>query len=79
MYRNKNFEQNKQNLKTENQSTKLAIIASAVTTFGDALSTLAAILELEEEQQEQRDQEDFKKMQKQIEFLTTEIEKLKNK
>ena len=46
MYRNKNFDQNEQNLKTANQSTKLAIIASAVTTFGDALSTSAANTEL---------------------------------
>lgn len=79
MYKNKNFDQNSQNLNTESQAAKLAIIATAITTFGDALGTIAAILAFEEEQQEQSDKEEYIKMQKQIDYLTTEFEKLKNK
>ncbi|MFE4140687.1 hypothetical protein ACFX4I_02305 [Peribacillus sp. YIM B13472] len=79
MYENKNFDQNSQNMNTESQAAKLAIIATAITTFGDALGTIAAILAFEEEQQERMDKEEYIKVQKQIDYLTTEFEKLKNK
>ncbi|OKL36889.1 hypothetical protein [Domibacillus mangrovi] len=81
MNNNKNFDQSSQNPQTESQAAKLAVIATAVTTFGDALATLAAMLALEEERQEERqaqsDKDDYKNMQKQIHYLTTEVEKLK--
>ena len=79
MYKNKDFDQISQNLNTESQAAKLAIIATAITTFGDALGTIAAILAFEEEKQERMDKEEYIKMQKQIDYLTTEFEKFKNK
>ena len=44
-----NFDNNVQNnTLPENFSAKLAVIASAISTFGDALATVAAVLALEE-------------------------------
>ncbi|MEK3886864.1 hypothetical protein [Bacillus sp. FSL K6-3431] len=48
---NKNFGQNGQNLQPEGQAAKLAVIAGTITTLGDALATIAAILAIEESQQ----------------------------
>ena len=62
---------------TDSESAKLAVIAGVITTFGDALSTLAAVLALEEARAEQNDAGDSKNMQKQIDYLTSEIEKMK--
>jgi hypothetical protein len=72
-----NLQTDSQNLQTDSQSAKLAVIAGAITTFGDALSTMAAVLAIEEARQEQGDTGDNKNMQKQIDYLTSEIEKIK--
>ena len=66
-----------QNLQTDSESAKLAVIAGVITTFGDALATLAAVLAIEEARQEQGDTGANKNMQKQIDYLTSEIEKIK--
>ena len=72
-----NENQGSQNLQTDSESDKLAVIAGVITTFGDALSTLAAVLAIEEARQEQSNNGDSKNMQKQINYLTSEIEKIK--
>ena len=71
-----NQNQDSQN-QTDSESAKLAVIAGVITTFGDALSTLAAVLALEEARQEQNNAGDSNNMQKQIDYLTSEIEKMK--
>ncbi|ULO06551.1 hypothetical protein H1230_26695 [Paenibacillus sp. 19GGS1-52] len=72
----------------ENYAAKLAIIAGVITTLGDVIATIAATLALEEitnaennqDQQGQRDQEKkMLSMQKQIDSLTVQLKKLKNK
>lgn len=65
-----------QNLQADSESAKLAVIAGAITTFGDALSTMAAVLAIEEARQEQSNTGDSKNMKKQIDYLTSEIEKI---
>ncbi|MGE7623845.1 translation initiation factor 2 [Viridibacillus sp. NPDC096237] len=64
------------------QAAELAVIADVITTLGYTISTISAILTLEAEQQNQNHQENDKKnnknMQKQIDYLTIELEKLKN-
>lgn len=72
-----NENQVSQNLQTDSESAKLAVIAGVITTSGDALSTMAAVLALEEARQEQGNTGDSKNMQKQIDYLTSEIEKIK--
>ncbi|OAH57754.1 MULTISPECIES: hypothetical protein [Bacillaceae] len=65
----------------ENYADKLAVIASVITTFGDALATVAAVLALEEaansNTQDQRSQSDrdqqLIRMQKQIDYLTDQL------
>ncbi|MGA3602960.1 hypothetical protein [Lysinibacillus agricola] len=47
-----NKNQDSQNQQTDSQSAKLAVIAGAITTFGDALANIAAVLAIEEERQE---------------------------
>jgi predicted transposase YdaD len=69
--------QDNQNLQTDSQSAQLAVIAGVITTFGDALATLSAVLAIEEAREEQIGNGDNKNMQKQIDYLTTEFEKLK--
>lgn len=64
-------------LQTESQSAKLAVIAGAITTLGDGLATVAALLAIEEARQEQSDTRDSKNMQKQIDDLSSEMEDLK--
>lgn len=58
---NKAVHHHKQNPKKENQAAKLAVIAGAITTLGDALATIAAGMALEEElykgESEQNDQD----------------------
>lgn len=70
-----------QNLQTDSESAKLAVIAGVISTFGDALATLAAVLAIEEAREEARQEQsnngDNKNMQKQIDHLTSEIEKIK--
>ena len=74
-YSNKN--QDSQNSQTDSESAKLAVIAGIISTFGDALSTLSAVLAIEEARQEQNNTGDSKNMQKQIDYLTSELEKIK--
>ena len=59
------------------QAAELAIVGAAITTLGDTISTISAILALEAERQEQNDQQTNKNTQKQINYLTSELEKLK--
>ena len=84
MDKNKNFlfheNKNSQNHQTESQSAKLALIAGAITTLGDVLATMAAVLAIEEERQEQSEKGNngnSKNMQKQLDYLTSEMEKIK--
>lgn len=71
----------------ENSAAKLAVIAGIVTTLGDALATMAAALALEEAQQAAQSgngnggngvsMEQFKELEKQVRYLTKEMNKLK--
>ena len=70
-------EQNGQSPQPESQSAMLAVIGAAITTLGDGISTIAAILALEEQQQGNSNDVDNKNMQKQIDYLTAEIKKIK--
>lgn len=71
----------------ENYSAKLAIIASVISTFGDALATVATVLALEEAIEDniedainQKNQEkQLKKMQKQIDYLTNQLTQINKK
>ncbi|MFB9325100.1 hypothetical protein ACFFSY_04080 [Paenibacillus aurantiacus] len=68
-------------------SARLALIGVAISTFGDALSTLSAALAIEEAEadnaaQMQADREQEEKlaaMQKQIDYLTQEVARLAQK
>ncbi|PLS18781.1 translation initiation factor 2 [Bacillus sp. M6-12] len=67
-------------IQPENQSAVLAVIGAALSTLGDGISTIAAILALEESQQGLQgnsNNDNYNNMQKQIDYLTTEHEKLK--
>lgn len=66
--------QNSLNHQTDSQSAKLAVIAGAITTLGDVLATMASVLAIEETRQEQ---DDNKNIQKQLDYLTFEMEKIK--
>lgn len=57
------------------KAAKLALIASAITTIGDMLATVAAALALEEEQQTTNSQNHSR--QKQINQLQTDMAHLK--
>ena len=70
----------------ENNAAKLAVIAGIVTTLGDALATMAAVLALEEAAQAQNSNgngghgvsmDQFKELEKQVRYLTKEMNKLK--
>ncbi|MGE6486812.1 hypothetical protein [Paenisporosarcina sp. NPDC076898] len=69
---------------SENNSAKLALIASVITTFGDALATVAAALALEEAansntqdfQNQNSQDKQLIQMQKQIDYLTNQVAKL---
>ena len=56
------------------RAAELAVIDEVVSTVGDVISTIAAMLALEEERQDERDNNH---MQKQIDDLTAEFENLK--
>ncbi|SEM57629.1 hypothetical protein SAMN04487786_2163 [Paenisporosarcina quisquiliarum] len=75
---NFNFEQDNSDLQSDSQAAKIAVIAGAISTFGDALATLSAILAIEEERQEKNGSSDNRNLQKQIDNLTYEIQKIKN-
>lgn len=60
------------------QAAKLAVIAGAITTLGDALATIAAGLALEDELKEnESNRDDIDKLQKQIDELNYEMKQLK--
>ncbi|MGM9944944.1 MAG: hypothetical protein ACI33M_08375 [Lysinibacillus sp.] len=69
----------------ENNAAKLAVIAGIVTTLGDALATMAAVLALEEAQAQGGNgngsngvsMDQFKELEKQVRYLTKEMNKLK--
>ncbi len=69
----------------ENNAGKLAVIAGIVTTLGDALATMAAVLALEEAQAQSGNgngnngvsMDRFKELEKQVHYLTKEMNKLK--
>ncbi|WP_342601213.1 hypothetical protein MHB48_09595 [Psychrobacillus sp. FSL H8-0483] len=75
--KNNNNGQNSPSLQTGNQSAVLAVIGSAISTLGDGISTISAILALEEQQQANSNNNDNKDLQKQIDYLTAEVKKLK--
>lgn len=75
---NLNFEQDNSDLQSDSQAAKIAVIAGAISTFGDALATLSAIFAIEEERQEKNGASDNRNLQKQIDNLTYEIQKIKN-
>lgn len=74
MTNRENIDQNNPDSNTAICAAELAVIGELVTTLGDAISTAAAVLALEEERQEKSDN---KNMQKQIDDLTNEVKKLK--
>ena len=71
----------------ENTAAKLAVVAGIVTTLGDALATMAAVLALEEAQAQSGNgngngnngvsMDRFKELEKQVHYLTKEMNKLK--
>lgn len=65
---------NKRNLQVVSQAEKLAIIWEAVTKIGEAIASIAEVLAIEEEPHAK----EKLKMQKQIDCLTAENEKMKN-
>lgn len=63
-------------------SATLAVIAGIITTLGDALSTLAAIMALEESQQSSNTRHptnlvNIQELERQVQYLTRELHKLK--
>ena len=68
----------KQHPKSENQATKLDLIGSVITTLGDAITTIAAGLALDEELNENNNSNnDIERLQKQIDELNNEIKQIK--
>lgn len=59
-------------------ATELDVIASAIVTLGDGLETIAAVLALEEERSLENQDMQLKSMQKQIDYLTNELSKIKS-
>ncbi|QSB09751.1 hypothetical protein JTI58_22705 [Lysinibacillus fusiformis] len=69
---------NREGLESVSQAAKLAVIAGAITTLGDALATIAAGLALEDELKEnESNSNDICKLQKQIDELNYEMKQLK--
>lgn len=68
---------------SETTAAKLAVLGGLLSTLGDALSTMAATLALEELQQTQNNgnanNDRISELEKQIKFLTHEINQQKNK
>lgn len=77
MKNNKGY-RNSEGTESVSQAAKLAVIAGAITTLGDALATIAAGLALEDELQvNQGKNNDIDKLQKQIDDLNYEMKQLK--
>ena len=82
---NNNNQLNEFLLGSENNAAKLAVIGGIVTTLGDAIATMAAVLALEEAQAQSRNGngnngvsiDQFKELEKQVRYLTKEMNKLK--
>lgn len=69
----------------ENDSAKLAVIAGIITTLGDVLATIAAIMALEEAQKSNNNNNNnnnnsnkIDELEKQVQYLTKELHKLKH-
>ncbi|SER79220.1 hypothetical protein [Psychrobacillus sp. OK032] len=73
----KDSESNNQNNKDSNtviRAAELAVVGELLSTLGNVISRIASALEVEEERHGQNDNKD---MQKQIDYLTIELERLK--
>lgn len=74
---NLNFEENYPDLQTNNQSI-LPVVNAALIPLADALAGMAEVLTtFEGQQQERSNTPESKNMQKQLDYLNTEIENLK--
>ncbi|AVK97103.1 hypothetical protein FCT18_05800 [Lysinibacillus sphaericus] len=68
----------------ENDAAKLAVIAGIITTLGDVLATIAAIMALEEAQKSNNNNNNnnnsnkIDELEKQVQYLTKELHKLKH-
>ena len=74
------------NLPSNNETTaaKLAVLGGLLSTFGDAISTMAAVLALEELQQTQNNSDNnnndkISELEKQIKYLTEEVNQQKKR
>lgn len=74
------------NLPSNNETTaaKLAVLGGLLSTFGDVISTMAAVLALEELQQTRNNNDNnnndkISELEKQIKYLTEEINQQKNR
>ncbi|KUF35847.1 MULTISPECIES: hypothetical protein [Lysinibacillus] len=77
MKNNKGY-RNSEGIESVSQAAKLAVIAGAITTLGDAIATIAAGLALEDELKEnESNSNDIDKLQKQIDELNYELKQLK--
>ena len=77
MKNNKGY-RNSEGIESVSQAAKLAVIAGAITTLGDAIATIAAGLALEDELKEnESNSNDIDKLQKQIDELNYEMKQLK--
>jgi len=74
MTNRENIDQNNQDSNAVIRASELAVIGELVSTLGDVISTIAAVLALEEERQEKSETIN---MQKQIDNLTNEVRKIK--
>lgn len=69
---------NSEGLESVSHAARLAVIAGAITTLGDALSTIAAGLALEDELKEnENNSNEIDKLQKQIDELNYEMKQLR--
>ncbi|MGY4796071.1 hypothetical protein ACVNNN_13800 [Lysinibacillus fusiformis] len=76
--KNNKGNRNSDGIESVSQAAKLAVIAGAITTLGDALATIAAGLALEDELKEnESNSNDINKLQKQIDELNYEMKQLK--
>lgn len=67
----------------ENDAAKLAVLAGVITTLGDVLATIAAIMTLEEAQKSNNNNNNnnsnkIDELEKQVQYLTKELHKLKH-
>ncbi|MFJ7825773.1 hypothetical protein [Psychrobacillus sp. NPDC096623] len=67
---------NKQNSNSSIRAAELAVIGELFSTVGEVISTISAVLALEEERQEQSEN---KNVQEQLDYLYSEIKKLKKR